>query len=88
MTPHNALLRFLQYGTASTLRTFSIVQIAHLNLAGGGDLQCGATAGIVAIPQRVAGLRANELLFEFPPRYAPWAMIFDPLNSSIRARGY
>ena len=63
---HRALLRSLQYGTASTLRALSVVQIAHLDLACGRDLQCGATAGIGAIPQRVAGLRADELLIELP----------------------
>ncbi len=54
----------LQYGTASTLRAFAVVEIAHLDLASRCDLQGGATACVDAIPQRVAGLRADELLFE------------------------
>ena len=54
----------LQFGTASTLRAFSVVQIAHLDLASRCDLKSGATAGVDAIPQRVTGLRADELLLE------------------------
>jgi len=54
----------LQYRTASTLRALSVVQIAHLDFACRGDLQGGTTAGVDAIPQRVTGLRADELLFE------------------------
>jgi hypothetical protein len=54
----------LQYGTASTLRAFAVVEIAYLDLASRCDLQGGATARVDAIPQRVAGLRADELLFE------------------------
>jgi hypothetical protein len=58
------LMRSLQDGTAGTLRAFPVVQIAHLDLAFRYDLERGSSTGIDAIPQRVTGLRANELLFE------------------------
>jgi len=58
------LVRFLQGGTARTLRAFPVVQIAHLDLACRDDFERGSSAGVDAIPERVTGLRANELLFE------------------------
>jgi len=58
------LRRSLQDGTAGTLRAFPVVQIAHLDLASRYDLERASSAGVDAIPQRVTGLRANELLFE------------------------
>jgi hypothetical protein len=62
--PDALLVSPLQDGAAGTLRAFPVVQIAHFDLAYRYDLERGSSAGVDAIPQRVTGLRANELLFE------------------------
>src|SRR5277367_5084564 len=57
-------LRSSQDSATSALRTFSIVEVAHLNFSWRGYLYAGAASKIHTIPDGLAGLRADEVLFE------------------------